>query len=113
MTRTTNPVGDRAADRVGQCSVDRGERFGCTTGLEVCACDRGVEVRERASVGPDVAERLHGGTQAGDGLQRLPPLLVVLSTGHLDQRRELAVGSRMGPSEPAPARPVRHRCRSG
>ena len=57
-------------------------------------------MRERASVGPDVAERLHGGTQAGDGLQRLPPLLVVLSTGHLDQRRELAVGPRMDPPNP-------------
>jgi hypothetical protein len=34
-----------------------------------------------------------------DGLQRLPPLLVVLGTRHLHQRRELAIGLRIQPSE--------------
>ena len=72
--RAVNLVGDRAADRVGECLLDLGERFGCLPGLEVCACDRSVEVRERASVRPDAADRFRCGAQAGDGLAAAAPV---------------------------------------
>ena len=98
--RGTNQVGDRTAELVGEDSLDAGERLGGLSGLEVCACARNVEVRERASVGLGVADRLRCGAQAGDGLQRLSAVLMVLSKGHLDQRRELAVRPRMGLPNP-------------
>ena len=44
----------------------------CALAIEASRCD------ERASVRPDAADRLRCGTQAGDRLQRLAPLLVVL-----------------------------------
>ena len=89
-------VGDRAADRVGECLLELGAPFGRLPGLEVCTCDRGVEMRERASVRPDAADRFRCGAQAGDGLQRLSPMLVKLGARHLDQRGELAGGLWMG-----------------
>ena len=94
-TRAMNPVGARAADP-GECSFDPGQRLGCFRGLEVCACGRGPEARQWASVRPDVADRLRGGAQVSEGLQWLAPLPVVLGSRHLDQRGELAVGLRMG-----------------
>ena len=57
-------------------------------------------MREWASVGLRVADRLRCGAESGDGLQRLSAVLMVLSKGQLDQRRELAVRPRMGLANP-------------